>query len=195
VSIERLGIYTLVGSLIGVLIGIVYKAIELRKIRAAKFKESMQIDEGDRAPELLIKALMLNSQYRGKKVFFQNKTKKIYGYHYARSENSIYIFAHFILISSRLKPDVQKKVLAAAGPRGDFGKNRQRMLAVLKLLSNEDKEAFQIADPVFEVALTGKSSPVNQEQAYLRIDEEQYLQPQYEETQDGYLLEILDQEL
>jgi hypothetical protein len=194
VSIERLGIYILVGVLIGTLIGLFYKSVEIKKMRDVKFKESMQIIEGDQAPGLLIKALMLNSKYRAKKVFFQNKTSRVYGYHYARSGNSIYIFAHFILILSRLKPDTRKKIRSLIDSEKGTETNPQGILAILKLLGNEDAKAFIIAIPVIEVATVGKSNPINPNQAYLRIDGDQYLQPQYEENLEGSLLEIMDEE-
>lgn len=195
VSIERLAIFILVGLTIGLMIGSVYKGFELQKERQARLHASLQIKTGDKAHTLIRKALLLNPKYDKNRLVFHSKnhSQKIYGYHFAVYEKSLYVFAHFQLIINLLPDELQTKVRQHVNRAGNSGLNGKNLLAVLSLLDDRHTKALIIANPVQVITLKGESAHAGQELAYMILDQEEYLPPQADDHQAGCLLEVLDE--
>jgi hypothetical protein len=191
VSIIHLGVYVLIGILIGAVIGGVYK----RKVESAKKALiDRMVTEGDTYPQLIWRALLLNGRLSEKRIYLQKKdmSSKVYGYHYASYNNGYIIFASFQLVLSRLPATLRQKVKQLAASRKSFNTDRRGIQEVLKLLKDTDGKAFCIANPVVEVA-EGKLSAVNENLAYLILDPGLY-RPPVEDESSGYLFDIVEDE-
>jgi len=199
ISIERLGVYIVMGLALGVVMGVVYRWYDQsRKARAAAAIEALKFRDGDGRAKLIYKALKLNNRVYKKKFYFQhNKDQsRVYGYHYALVGDFIYVFPSFQLIASRLlEEDLRKKVLDAARPLDTFRSDPVRISSVLELLGDDHSDAFIIQYAVDEISADGLPGPDNTGQTYITLDASKYSPPPpLETTQVGYLLELLENE-
>lgn len=196
ISIERLGAYIAIGLAFGLLAGAIYrddarrkKAEEEAKLEALKFKD------GDGAASLIWKGLKRNPPAGLAKQFFFEHRKdhsRIFGYHYARDEETIVIFPGFQLIASHLNGPLRNSILEAARPLDTFSSDPERMLKVADLLKNEDVDPITIVSPVREYLPNDAPGQVYQNRKSVIILAEDYLPRPYETKNSGCLLELLE---
>ncbi len=196
VSIERLVAFTAAGLVIGLLLGLVYVGITQLQLSQARSREAwLHIAARDRPPKLIKKALRINPISQEKRIYIQQKSdqRRIYGYHFAVQDKSIYIFAHFQLILSRLPEETQAKVKAITSTKRESRLDTGQMLAILEALNDEQAEAFVIADPILVEGSMGKLDPLPDKNYFMKVDEALY-QPAQLDKEPGVLLEVLDNE-
>lgn len=195
VSIERLIIFVLVGLLIGVVIGLVYSGLEWQKKMAAQFQAALQIKPDDRPHTLLKKALLLNPNFRDKRILLEKKDDRtqIFAYHYAFYDKSLYVFAQFQLVISLLPAEIQEKVRQIKASAGNSQLDSSHLLSILKLLKDDHANAFLIANPVSMVSGDGKAMQSGVPLGYLAVEPELYFPPRLDAEHSGCLLEVLDE--
>jgi len=183
ISIVRLGIYTVVGSLIGGAIGAVYRLNEKRKADRWKW---LKIIPEDSELVKLKKGLALNKNCPSQRVYFENKEngKKIYAYHYALYDKSIYAYGQFQLIAGRLSSSVQEKIQKMVGGLPAVPPDARSIRSILNLLREEDKEALLLLNPV--VGLPG-----NFQKSFQILEADKYHPAQFDDQKPSFLLEIL----
>jgi len=195
VSIERLAVFVFIGLVIGLAIGLTYTGVELQKERAVNFRASLRIKTDERPPELLKKALLLNPKHEGKRILLISKDnkQKIYGYHYAVFDKTLYVFAHFQLIIDSLPIDLQTKVRQMINSSKNLSRDSKTLLAILNLLNDDQANAFMIANPVQVMIIEGEHIHSSQDLTYVGVEQDLFLPPQFDETHPGGLLEVLEE--